>query len=171
MGMTHVKRVGPVVATGLALALALAACGGDNEGGGGGGGGGGGAGAVKGGTVTAYHETDVEHLDPQRNYVTDSGAIGALITRTLTVFQWDGKANKANLKPDLAEKWESSDDLKTWTFHLKDGLKYGVERSFSPDLAEGSPYGHEYLDCKDYKGPYVAGNNGGKGCTAIETPD
>jgi peptide/nickel transport system substrate-binding protein len=183
MGMTPAKRVGPALCVGLALSLALAACGGDNKKETGGGTGGGGN-AVKGGTVTVYHENDIEHLDPQRNYVTDSGTIGKLVTRTLTVFKWNAEKNTAELKPDLAKSWESSDDLKTWTFHLKDGLKYedgtavtakdikyGAERSFSPDLAEGAPYVHEYTDCKGYKGPYVGGNNGGKGCTGIEAPD
>src|SRR6266508_4035536 len=183
MGMTPAKRVGPAISVGLALTLALAACGGDKEPSGTSTGGGAGN-AVKGGTITVYHETDIEHLDPTRNYVTDSGTVGKLVTRTLTIFQWNPQKQAAELKPDLAKSWESSDDLKTWTFHLKDGLKYedgnpvtakdvkyGVERSFSPDLAEGSPYGHEYLDCKDYKGPYVAGNNGGKGCTAMDAPD
>ena len=36
-------------------------------------------------------------------------------------------------------------------------------------MPRAAPYAHEYLDCPGYKGPYVAGNNGGKGCTAIET--
>jgi peptide/nickel transport system substrate-binding protein len=179
--MAHAKRVGPAIAAGLALTLSMAACGGDEaeESPGQTGGG-----AVKGGTVTVYHENDVEHLDPTRNFVTDSDMIGKLITRTLTDFRFDEKAKKIVLEPDLAEKWEKSDDLKKWTFTLKEGLKYedgtpvksadikyNVERSFSPDLPEGAPYGHEYLNCPDYKGPYVAGNNGGKGCTAMEVPD
>ena len=179
--MAHAKRVGSAL-VGLALTSALVACGGDNSDTGGGSAGDGKA--VTGGTVTVYHVNDFEHLDPTRNFVSDSGIAGRLITRTLTDYRWDPQAKKSILEGDLAEKWESSPDAKTWTFHLKDGLKYedgtpvkaadikyAAERSFSPDLSEGSPYAKNYLDCPGYKGPYVAGNNGGKGCTAMEVPD
>lgn len=182
--MAHAKRVGPAIAAGLALTLTLAACGGgDNTGGGGTDPG---AEGFKGGTMTVYHVNDVEHLDPARNFVTDSNAIGKLLTRTLTEFKFDGKANKTELKPDLAKEWKSNDALDEWTFTLKDDLKYedgtpvkaadikyNVERSFSPDLSEGSPYPKEMIACqKGYIGPYSpAGNNGGKGCEAITAPD
>ncbi|MFI7062167.1 ABC transporter substrate-binding protein [Kribbella sp. NPDC050124] len=142
------------------------------------------AGGVRGGTVTVYSVNDVEHLDPGRNFGADSNMIGKLITRTLTDYRYDAKAKKVVPENDLAESYESSPDLRTWTFRLKDGIryedgtpvkaadvKYSVERSFSADLQEGAPYGREYLDCPGYKGPYVAGNNGGKGCTAIAVPD
>ncbi|MEV0288350.1 ABC transporter substrate-binding protein [Kribbella sp. NPDC050820] len=142
------------------------------------------AGGAKGGTVTAYSVNDVEHLDPGRNFSVDSNMIGKLITRTLIDYRYDPKTKKVVAEKDLAESYESSPDLKTWTFRLKDGIKYedgtpvraadvkyGVERSFSADMSEGAPYGREYLDCPGYEGPYVAGNNGGKGCTAMEVPD
>ncbi len=178
--MDNVKRTG-AIALGFVLTLTAAACGGADE-----------AGAptgqdtagAKGGTVTVYHVSDVEHLDPARNFVTDSGMIGKLITRSLTDYRYDAKAKKIVLEKDLAESYESTPDFKTWTFKLKDGIKYedgtpivaadvkyNAERSFAADMAEGAPYAHEYLDCPGYKGPYVAGNNGGKGCTAIEVPD
>ena len=180
--MPHAKRVGSAI-VGLALATSLAACESDDTGtdsgdtsqGAGGG---------KGGTVTVYSINDVEHLDPGRNFAADSVMIGKLITRTLTDYRYDTKSKKIVPENDLAGSYESSPDLKTWTFKLKDGIKYedgtpikaadvkyGVERSFSADLAEGAPYGKAYLDCPGYKGPYVADNNGGKGCTAIEVPD
>src|SRR5262245_9165844 len=117
MSMAHAKRVAPALGAGLALALTLAACGGgDNNSSSSSSA----ASGAKGGTATVYHETDVEHLDPARNYVTDSYQIGKLITRTLTVFKWNADSKKAELKPDLAASWEASDDLKTWTFKLKD---------------------------------------------------
>ncbi|NIK57154.1 ABC transporter substrate-binding protein [Kribbella shirazensis] len=178
--MDHLKRTGVAIAVGFGLSLTAVACGGgDSET----------PGAqatagAKGGTVTVYHVSDVEHLDPARNFVTDSQMIGKLITRTLTDYRYDAKAKKIVLEKDLAESYESSPDFKTWTFKLKDGLKYedgspivaadikyNAERSFAADMAEGAPYAHEYLDCPGYKGPYVANNNGGKGCTAIEVPD
>ena len=181
--MNHAKRVGQAIAAGVTLTLMAAACGGNSDEAGDTSTTQGTAGA-KGGTVTVYHVNDVEHLDPQRNFVTDSGMIGKLITRTLTDYRYDAKAKKIVLENDLADSYESTPDFKTWTFKLKDGLKYedgtpikaadikyGAERSFSADMQEGAPYAHEYLDCPGYKGPYVAGNNGGKGCTAIEVPD
>ena len=178
--MDNVKRTG-AIALGFVLTLTAAACGGDESGTPSGQGDTAGA---KGGTVTVYHVSDVEHLDPARNFVTDSQMIGKLIGRTLTDYRYDAEAKKIVLEKDLAESYESSPDFKTWTFKLKDGIKYedgtpivaadikyNAERSFSADMAEGAPYAHEYLDCPGYKGPYVAGNNGGKGCTAIEVPD
>jgi peptide/nickel transport system substrate-binding protein len=180
--MKYAKRVGQVVAAGISVTLLATACGGESndagtkttEG----------TAGATGGTVTVYHVNDVEHLDPQRNFVTDSGMIGKLITRTLTEYRYDAKANKTVLENDLAASYESTPDFKTWTFKLKDGIKYedgtpivaadikyGAERSFSADMQEGAPYAHEYLDCKGYAGPYVKNNNDGKGCTAIEVPD
>ena len=179
--MVHAERVGMAI-VGMALGASLAGC--QGEAGSDPGDTSQGTGGVKGGTVTVYSINDVEHLDPGRNFSADSVMISKLITRTLTDYRYDAKAKKIVLENDLAESYESSPDVKTWTFKLKDGIKYedgtpvkaadikyNVERSFSADLPEGAPYGHEYLACAGYKGPYVAGNNGGKGCTAIEVPD
>ncbi len=178
--MDHVNRTGMAIATAFGLTLTAVACGGDDSGTPSGQD----TAGAKGGTVTVYHVSDVEHLDPARNFVTDSGMIGKLITRSLTDYRYDAKAKKIVLEKDLADSYESSPDFKTWTFKLKDGLKYedgtpivaadikyNAERSFAADMAEGAPYAHEYLACPGYKGPYVSNNNGGKGCTAIEVPD
>ncbi|MGH9208348.1 MAG: ABC transporter substrate-binding protein, partial [Acidimicrobiales bacterium] len=37
------------------------------------------------------------------------------------------------VKPDLAERWESSADLKTWTFHLRPGVKFHHGRALDAD--------------------------------------
>src|SRR3981189_1973413 len=100
--MVHLKRIGPVVGTGAAVAAALPGCGGNtknetanpnstgtSEG-------------VKGGTVTVYHASDFEHLDPARSFVTDSSTAGALIYRSLTAYKWDAKNKKAELVADSA---------------------------------------------------------------------
>ncbi|MDX6263998.1 MAG: peptide/nickel transport system substrate-binding protein [Kribbellaceae bacterium] len=182
--MKYAKRVGQVVAAGVSVTLLATACGGGSNDAGSKSTAGSDTAGAKGGTVTVYHVNDVEHLDPGRNFVTDSGEIGRLITRTLTDYRYDAKAKKVILENDLADSYTNSTDFKTWTFKLKDGLKYedgspivaadikyGAERSFAADMAEGAPYAKNYLDCPGYKGPYVNNNNGGKGCTAIQVPD
>lgn len=181
--MTLPKQYGLVAAGGVVLALGLTACGGAGNDSGSAGGATTAA-AVKGGTVKILNQEDFEHLDPQRNYVTNSGNAGRLITRTLTLVK-EQTGKDPQIVGDLADKWVSTDGNKTWTFTLRKGLKYedgtavtaadvkyGVERSFSPDLAEGSPYARQYLvGAENYKGPYVAGNNGGKGLDSIQTPN
>ena len=181
----------------VALVLALAACGGGGGGGGGGnnpqpnaqgnassGGGGGGGGGQRGGELKVLNQADFEHLDPARNYVTNSGNAGRLIYRTITMVK-EEEGKPAEIIGDLASSWKSENGNKTWTFTLKDGLKYedgspitakdlkyGIERSFSADLAEGSPYPRQYLEGGEkYKGPYVGGNNGGKGLASIKAVD
>ncbi len=76
--------------------------------------------------------------------------IGKLITRRLTDYRYDAQSKKIVLEPDMAESWESTPDFKTWTFKLKDGLKfedgtpvtskdfkYGIERSFGAGPVRG----------------------------------
>lgn len=180
----------------VALALALAACGGGGGGGNASGGSspsaaggatgasGAAGGGQTGGEIKILNQEDFEHLDPQRNFVTNSGNAGRLITRTLTQIK-EEPGQPPQIISDLAREWTPSNGNKTWTYTLKDNLKYedgtpvtskdikyGVERSFSPDLAEGAPYARQYLVGSDqYKGPYVGGNNGGQGIPSIKTPD
>lgn len=197
--MALTKRSARLAAGGLSLALTVAACGGGDtpQGtettppvdetsappGGEGEGDNPPAPEEKGGTVELLVGSEFEHLDPQRNFVTNSGNFGRLIYRTLTIYK-EEPGQPIEVVGDLAEDWKSNKAFTEWTFTLKDGLKYedgsditaadlkyGVERSFSPDLSEGAPYARDFLDCPGYKGPYVQNNNGGKGCEAITTPN
>lgn len=171
--MSQCTRVGLVAVVGL---LALTACNGSTAQGGSTGE------AVRGGTLHVLASTDLEHLDPARNYVTSSQNVARLIYRTLTtVAPKPGQAG-GEIVPDLAtDTGKPSDGAKTWTFTLKDGvkfedgqpitskdIKYGVERSFAPDLPEGAPYARMWLvGGENYKGPYEHP----QGLPSIETPD
>jgi peptide/nickel transport system substrate-binding protein len=169
-----------------ALGLALSACGGggDDDDGGGGGGGAGAGEPVDGGTLTFLTLQDqIQHLDPQRNYTGEDLAFAnGYLQRTLTAYKFspDG-AEATELVGDLAtDTGQPSEDAKTWTFTLKDGVtfedgspitcddvKYGVSRTFALDtITNGPQYAVSMLDIptdKDgasvYKGPYETKNN------------
>ena len=144
------------------------------------------AGAKKGGTITVLMHKDFEHLDPAQNYVNVQQIAGQLLYRSLTAFREQGKG-KLEVVGDLATNTgEKSDGGKTWTFRLKDGLKfedgrpitskevaYGVARTFSPELPNGPHFIQQWLAGdldynKIYKGPY---NGGAEIPPGVETPD
>ncbi|MFI8104875.1 ABC transporter substrate-binding protein [Streptomyces sp. NPDC086023] len=137
---------------------------------------------VKGGTLTILSNQDFSHLDPARNWVMPAMDFGTrLLYRTLVTFKSEpGKAG-SELVPDLAtDLGKPSNGGRTWTFTLKDGLKYedgtpikaqdikyNVERSFSPDLTGGPDYAARYLaGTKGYTGPLQ-----GKHLDSVKTPD
>ncbi|WP_414171273.1 ABC transporter substrate-binding protein [Clavibacter tessellarius] len=128
--------------------------------------------------MQVLQSTDFSHLDPEMGYDTGVADLYRLIYRTLTTAS--GK-DGATIAPDLAtDTGTPNADSTVWTFTLKDGLtfedgspitsqsvKFGVERSFDPALAIGTPYTRLYLAGGDsYKGPYESGD-----LSSIETPD
>ncbi|MER5640502.1 ABC transporter substrate-binding protein [Kitasatospora sp. NPDC002227] len=139
---------------------------------------------VKGGTLTILSNQDFDQLDPTRNWTMPVMDVGVrMLYRTLTTFKASPGAEGLKIEPDLAtDLGTPSDGAKTWTFHLKDGLKYedgtpivaddikyNVERSFSPELPGGPDYARRYLNAPDkYQGP-LKGERLGK--EAIEVPD
>ncbi|TGB15389.1 ABC transporter substrate-binding protein [Streptomyces sp. MZ04] len=136
----------------------------------------------KGGTLTVLSNTDFTHLDPARNWVMSDMNFGTrLLYRTLVSYKAAPGTAGGELTPDLAtDLGTSSNGAKTWTFHLKAGVKYedgtpitaqdvkyNVERSFSPDLPGGADYAARYLKgAKGYQGPAD-----GKHLDSIRTPD
>ncbi|MFF2624368.1 ABC transporter substrate-binding protein [Kitasatospora griseola] len=181
------------VAIAASLTLVLAACGSNGGGGDDSGGPQGvttegngivGGTPVKGGTLTILSNQDFDQLDPARNWTMPVMDVGVrMLYRTLTTFKAAPGAEGLKIEPDLAtDLGTSSDGAKTWTFHLKDNLKYedgtpitaddikyNVERSYSPELAGGPDYAVRYLNAPaGYKGPL-----GGErlGSDAIEVPD
>ncbi len=172
--MKRVKIVAGVATT-MALGLALTACGGGASGTGGGTAA---APGSAGNTLYILSGTATEHWDPQRVYVgVNIEAGNRLFTRTLTTFAPVAKSgDSATLAADAAtDTGQVSSDGKTWTFTIKDGIKwedgkavtcedfkYGISRTFAVDVITGGPnYAIQYLDipkAKDgssqYKGPY-----------------
>jgi peptide/nickel transport system substrate-binding protein len=73
--------------------------------------------------------TPLRSLDPAKFSL---GALefnySALVYDRLAAFD-----DKLNPVPDLAESWESSPDLKTWTFHLRHGMKFHGGREANAD--------------------------------------
>ena len=131
----------------------------------------------KGGTLYYLTQRQAEHLDPQRMYIgRDLANMGRLVYRSLVQYPVTEDAKKATTPvPDLAtDTGTSSDNAKTWSFTLKDGvkwqdgkpitcedLKYGVSRTFATDVITGGPnYILSYLDVPHknglplYDGPY-----------------
>ena len=179
----------------LALSLGAAACGG----GGGGNSGNGGnakkdaalnsivnASSKKGGTVAFEHSDVPDSLDPGNTYYGWVQNFSRLYARTLTTFKPAAGKDGLTVVPDLADGLgKPSTDAKTWTYHLRAGLKYqdgspitskdvkyAIERSnFAPEaLSNGPTYFKAYLQGGDsYKGPYK--DKSADGLKSIETPD
>jgi peptide/nickel transport system substrate-binding protein len=146
-------------------------------------------GARKGGSLTVYQRDSFAHLDPAQIYVSDEGAMSTLIHRRLTTYKRDA-AGKYTVVGDLAtNSGQSSDGGKTWTYHLKPGIKWQngepitskdirhtFERQFAPFVTEGPVYVQQWLaDTKgtDYRKLLPDGDYKGKHLpdSLLSTPD
>ena len=163
-----------LLASATALVLGVTACGGSSKSTSSGSGT-----ATKGGTLTILNKADYDHLDPQRTYTTEGSSMDLEIIRSLT--GWDESSGTPKLVGDLAtDTGTPSNNAKTWTFHLRKGIKYqdgvevtaqdvkyGVERAFSADISGGPSYAQSLLvGGSAYKGPFT-----GKSLDSIQTPD
>ena len=93
-----------------------------------------------------------EPLVPKAKAADGKGGVLRVATRVQemtdpSTFDWIPKSNVARqvveyltitgsdnvTRPYLAEKWEASDDLKTWTFHLRKGIKWSNGDDFGAD--------------------------------------
>ncbi|WP_435172884.1 ABC transporter substrate-binding protein [Actinacidiphila sp. bgisy145] len=144
-------------------------------------------GAKKGGTAIDLEPAGINHLDPAQAYVNQEQVIGQLFSRQLTQYKIDPKTGKTVLVGDLAtDTGTQSDGGKTWTYHLKDGLKwqdgtaitsdqvkYGIERLFSTYETYGPQYLQQWLTGKsDFRKVY-SGPEKGKSLpdSVLATPD
>jgi peptide/nickel transport system substrate-binding protein len=67
--------------------------------------------------------SDLGTLDPQRGAATQEKIVLAWIYNGLVRFK-PGSTSLEDLEPDLAEKWTTSDDKKTWTFTLRKDVQF-----------------------------------------------
>src|SRR5579863_2168955 len=65
---------------------------------------------------------DLGSLDPHRTATTQDKAIIGWMFNGLVRFK-PGTMDPEQIEPDLAEKWESTPDQLTWTFHLRSGVQ------------------------------------------------
>ncbi|MFF4315852.1 ABC transporter substrate-binding protein [Streptomyces sp. NPDC001507] len=142
------------------------------------------ASSKKGGTVNLEDSDVPDSLDPGNTYYGFVQNFSRLYARTLVTFKPAAGKDGLTVVPDLADSLgKASADAKTWTYHLRSGLKfddgtpitskdvkYAIERSnFAPEaLSNGPTYFKAYLQGGDkYKGPY----KDKKGLDSIATPD
>ncbi|GAA1975266.1 ABC transporter substrate-binding protein [Kitasatospora viridis] len=141
----------------------------------------------KGGTVTYEMKGTPDSLDPGNTYYAYIYNFSRLYARPLTTFAPGPGKDGDKLVPDLASGMgQASDGGKTWTYHLRSGLKYddgtpitskdvkyAVERSnFAPAVNSNGPtYFQELLvdNPTPYQGPYT--DKSPDGLKSIETPD
>ncbi|MFF3936505.1 ABC transporter substrate-binding protein [Streptomyces phaeofaciens] len=140
------------------------------------------SGAKKGGKVSLLNDDDFSHLDPQRIYYAWNSLAAVVLSRTLTGYKI-GDDGSMTLVGDLAtDVGTMKDGGKTWSFTLKDGVKWedgsdvtvddvrhGFERAFATFITEGAVYAQAWLTGsqdfrKSYPGPYS-----GKHLKSIET--
>ncbi|HEU5270178.1 MAG TPA: ABC transporter substrate-binding protein [Jatrophihabitans sp.] len=135
--------------------------------------------AKTGGELDVLSPSPTINLDPAKSQNLATSTIH-LVLRSLTT--WQESATQApTVVPDLAtDTGRVSNGGKTWTYTLKSGLKYadgspivaadikyGVERSFAPQLSGGLAYHKTLLvGGNSYQGPFD-----GKELDSISTPD
>ncbi|GAA5075762.1 peptide/nickel transport system substrate-binding protein [Thermocatellispora tengchongensis] len=139
----------------------------------------------KGGTIKFANSGDWDSLDPADTYYGYSWNFIRLYGRALTMFKSAPGAEGATVVPDLAtDLGKPSEDFKTWTYTLRDGLKfedgtpitskdvaYAVARSTDKETFPNGPtYLKDMLNWpKGYEGPYKSKDVDFS--SAIETPD
>lgn len=117
---------------------------------------------------------DPETIDPALNAAIDGANMLIHAFECLLTIDQDG-----NIAPGQAETWETSEDGLTWTFHLRDGLKwsdgtdltandfeYSWKRVCDPEVA--APYADTVLSMVEGFDEAIEGNLDALGVTALD---
>jgi peptide/nickel transport system substrate-binding protein len=80
------------------------------------------------GTIRVAVGTTLNQLDPAKTTIGDEYIYVHLVFNGLTRIDRD-----LTTKPDLAVSWTASDDLKVWTFKLREGVKFHHGRALDAD--------------------------------------
>src|SRR5919108_1321608 len=131
----------------------------------------------QGGAAIVAFNNELSTLDPQIGYDWQNWSV----IKSLFDGLMDYKPGTTELEPDLAESFTISDDGQTYTFKLRDGLKfhngravtsadvkYSLERAVSP--ATQSPGGSYFGAIKGYD-DMVKQDNPAKELSGVTTPD
>src|SRR3954453_21917487 len=81
-----------------------------------------------GGTLRIAVPSNINTLDPAKTKIGEEYIVNFLVFGGLTELAPNGQ-----VLPDLAERWTRSDDLKTWTFELRKGVKWHHGREFDAE--------------------------------------
>ncbi len=95
------RKVLPIIATAVAMTF------------------GGAVHATAQGIVRVALGTTLTQIDPAKTTIGDEYVYVHLVFNGLSKIDPD-----MSVKPDLAESWTASEDLKTWTFKLRQGVKF-----------------------------------------------
>jgi len=66
-------------------------------------------------TLVIMREIDADNYDPPRSTARSAGEVVYMMSDTLVSLDWDMRT----VRPGLAERWEVSEDGRTYTFHLR----------------------------------------------------
>lgn len=89
--------------------------------------------ALADGTLRVAIPSNLNTFDAAKTKIGEEYIMNLLIFSGMT--EVDGLGQ---VKPDLAESWTASDDLKTWTFKLRGGVKFHDGREVEPDDVKAS---------------------------------
>ena len=166
------KKFALLLAAAMVSTTVLSGCGGSKDNGAGAGD----AGAVaeEGNHLVVQLGPDPETMDPALNSAIDASNMIIHLFEPLLSMDKDN-----NVIGGMAETWEVSEDGLTYTFHLRDGLKWSDGSEFTSedfvytfkrmaDPMTAAPYGHDLL-CM-IKG-YDEAENGNVDALAVSAPD
>lgn len=91
---------------------------------------------VKGGTLDFADYGEIRSLSPAVSYATGASGGGAMLAVYDTLMTLDTETQQ--FEPKLAESLESSDDLKTWTLTLREGVSFSDGTPLDAEAVVGS---------------------------------